>query len=223
MSLKGCSPRNPPIAGPPIRLAVCVSGGGTTLKNLIEKIGAGKLEATVVKVVASRSGIRAVAIAEGAGISVDVVTRKGKSLEEFSREVFEGIRGAGTDLVILGGFLSLIEIPEDYRDRILNIHPSLLPAFGGKGFHGGAVHEAVLESGAKVSGCTVHFVDDTYDTGPIVSQKVVPVLDDDTAATLAARVFAAECQALPEAIDWYAGGRLLIQGRRVRVLDPIRE
>jgi folate-dependent phosphoribosylglycinamide formyltransferase PurN len=105
----------------------------------------------------------------------------------------------------------------------MNIHPSLLPSFGGKGFHGEKVHAAVLESGAKFSGCTVHFVDDTYDTGPIISQRVVPVLDGDTPALLAGRVAAAERAALPEAIDWYAAGRLKIEGRRVRLLDAIRE
>ena len=98
---------------------------------------------------------------------------------------------------------------------MINIHPSLIPAFSGKGFHGRAVHQAAIDAGVKLSGCTVHFADDTYDTGPIIFQVPVPVLDDDTAETLAARVFEAECEALPEAIALYAAGRLRVSGRRV--------
>ena len=100
---------------------------------------------------------------------------------------------------MLGGFLSLLDIPDDYHARVLNIHPSLIPAFCGKGYHGLAVHQAAIDYGVKVSGCTVHFADATYDTGPIVLQRAVPVLDDDDAQALAARVFAAECEALAEA------------------------
>ncbi|MBX6312488.1 MAG: phosphoribosylglycinamide formyltransferase [Isosphaeraceae bacterium] len=214
------APRDPPITEPPIRLAVCVSGGGTTLQNLIDQIRAGRLEAEIVQVVASRPGIGAIPRAEAAGIPVAVVPRSGRSLAEFSAAIFEPIRRRRADLVVLGGFLSLIEIPEDYIGRVLNIHPALIPAFSGKGFHGENVHRAAIETGVKVSGCTVHFADATYDTGPIILQRVVPVLDDDTPATLAARVFAAECQALPEAIALYAAGRLKIEGRRVRILEP---
>jgi len=216
-------PREPPIAGPPIRLAVCASGGGTTLQNLLERIGDGRLSATIEAVVVSRAGVGAIGKAEAAGLPVTVVERGGRVLDGFSRDVFDAIRLAKADLVVLGGFLCLIDIPADYEGRIINIHPSLLPAFGGKGFHGEAVHRAVLESGARYSGCTVHFVDATYDTGPIIGQQIVPVLDDDTPAVLASRVFAAECRALPEAISLYADGRLRVEGQRVRLLDPIRE
>ncbi len=212
------SPRNPPIGPdePPLRLAVCVSGGGTTLQNLIDRIAAGTLRAEVVQVIASRPGIRAIERSQAAGIPVDVVTRKGHaSLADFSDAVFAPIREHGADLVILGGFLSLVQIPDDYAGRVLNIHPALIPAFCGHGYHGEAVHRAAIESGVKLSGCTVHFADQTYDTGPIVLQRAVPVLDDDTPDALAARVFAAECEALPEAISLYAQGRLVTQGRRV--------
>ena len=214
------APRIPPITDPPIRLAVCVSGGGTTLQNLIDRIGAGTLSATVVQVIASKPGIGAIVRAEAAGIPVAVVTRKGKSLADFSAAVFDPIRRAGADLVILGGFLALIEIPDDYAGRVINIHPALIPAFCGQGFHGEAVHRAAIEAGVKVSGCTVHFADQTYDTGPIILQRTVPVLDDDTPDALASRVFAAECEALPEAIALFAAGRLRVEGRRVCVLAP---
>jgi phosphoribosylglycinamide formyltransferase-1 len=204
----------------PIRLAVCVSGGGTTLQNLIDRIAAGTLRAEIVQVIASRPKVGAIAKAEAVGLPVAVVTRSGRSVEAFSGEVFDLIRGHAAELVVLAGFLSLLEIPDDYHARVLNIHPSLIPAFCGKGYHGLAVHQAAIDYGVKVAGCTVHFADATYDTGPIILQRPVPVLDDDTPATLAARVFAAECEALPEAIALYAAGRLKVEGRRVRVLGP---
>jgi phosphoribosylglycinamide formyltransferase 1 len=214
------APRDPPIVEPPIRLAVCVSGGGTTLQNLIDRIAAARLRAAIVQVVANKPGIGALARAEAVGIPTEVVVRAGRSLSEFSAAIFEPIRRREADLVILGGFLALLEIPDDYAGRVINIHPALIPAFCGKGFHGQAVHRAALAAGVKVSGCTVHFADATYDTGPIILQRPVPVLDDDTPATLAARVFAAECEALPETIALYAAGRLRVEGRRVRVLSP---
>ena len=215
-------PRNPPIIDPSIRLAVCVSGGGTTLQNLIDRIALGTLRATIVQVIAGRAEIGAIAKAKKAGLPVDVVVKKGRSLEEFSRAVFDPIRRREADLVVLGGFLSLLAIPDDYEGRVINVHPSLIPAFCGRGFHGEAVHRAAIEAGVKVSGCTVHLADNTYDTGPILVQRPVPVLDDDSPDTLAARVFQAECKALPEAITLYAEGRLRVDGRRVRVTTPDR-
>lgn len=208
-------PRNPPILDSPIRLAVCVSGGGTTLQNLIDRIADGRLVAEVVLVVAGRQGIRAISRAEQAGIPVAVEPRSKRPLVDFSAAVFDPIRRSGADLVILGGFLSLIQITPDYAGRVINIHPSLIPAFSGSGYHGLAVHQAAIDTGVKLSGCTVHFADDTYDTGPIIFQIPVPVLNVDTAETLAARVFEAECDALPEAIALYAAGKLTIRGRRV--------
>jgi formyltetrahydrofolate-dependent phosphoribosylglycinamide formyltransferase len=215
------SPRDPPIVDSPIRLAVCVSGGGTTLQNLIDKIRAKKLRAQIVQVVASRPRIEAIPKAEAAGIPLALANRSAKNLAEFSRSVFDPIRHNKADLVVLGGFLSLVEIPPDYQGRVINVHPALIPAFCGKGFHGPAVHRAVIESGVKVSGCTVHFADATYDTGPIIAQRTVPVLENDTPEALAARVFQAECQVLPEAIAMYADGRLKVDGRRVRVLGAV--
>src|SRR5207253_7165627 len=108
-----------------------------------------------------------------------------------------------------------IRVPDDYLGRVMNIHPALIPAFCGKGFYGHRVHEAVLQAGVKVTGCTVHFADNEYDHGPIILQRTVPVLDDDTAETLAQRVFEQECEAYPEAIHLFAEGRLGLEGRRV--------
>ena len=213
------TPRVPPIIDTPIRLAVLASGGGTTLRNLVDRIADGRLRATIVLVVASKPGLGVIARAEEAGLAVEVHERRGRSLDEFSAGVFDAVRRHGADLVVLGGFLSLIAIPADYAGKVINIHPSLIPAFCGRGYHGEAVHRAAIAAGVKVSGCTVHFADDTYDTGPIILQRPVPVLDDDTPATLAARVFAEECRALPDAITLLAAGRLEVRGRLVRVLS----
>lgn len=214
------APRNPPIVNPPIRLAVCVSGEGTTLQNLIEYIRTRRMDAQIVQVVASRPRIGAIARAEAVGIPLALANRNARSRSEFSASVFDPIRHSQADLVILAGFLSLLYIPPEYKGRVLNVHPSLIPAFSGEGFYGSRVHKAVLDYGAKVSGCTVHFADDAYDNGPIILQRVVPVQEDDTPETLAARIFVEECKALPEAITLYAQGRLRLDGRRVRIAPP---
>jgi formyltetrahydrofolate-dependent phosphoribosylglycinamide formyltransferase len=147
-----------------------------------------------------------------------VVDRAGcDSREEFGRRVFDLCRQHRADLVCMAGFLQLLPIPDDFAGRVMNIHPALIPAFCGKGFYGHRVHEAALQHGVKVSGCTVHFADNVYDHGPIILQRAVPVLDDDTPDTLAARVFEQECEAYPEAIRLFAEGRLRVEGRRVRV------
>jgi phosphoribosylglycinamide formyltransferase-1 len=192
----------------PIRLAVLISGGGTTLQNLIDRIGDGRLAARIVGVVSSRPDVRGVERAKQAGLPVALADRRRPEA------VWDAVRQFGPDLVCLAGWLHLLPIPADFHQRVLNIHPALLPAFGGKGMYGRHVHEAVLAYGARVSGCTVHFADDTYDTGPILVQKCVPVLDGDDPDTLAARVFAAECDAYPEAIRLMADGRVRIDGRR---------
>jgi phosphoribosylglycinamide formyltransferase-1 len=211
------APRNPPFNSSPIRLAVCVSGEGTTLQNLIDQIRLRRLKAELVQVVASRPRIGAIARAESAKIPLALANYNARSRTEFSNSVFEPIRHSKADLVILAGFLALVKIPPDYKGRVLNVHPSLIPSFCGKGFYGSKVHEAALATGVKISGCTIHFADDSYDTGPIVAQRAVPVLENDTIDTLAARVFTEECKALPEAISLYAEGRLKLDGRHVRV------
>jgi formyltetrahydrofolate-dependent phosphoribosylglycinamide formyltransferase len=201
-----------------LSLAVLLSGSGTTLQNFLDRIADGRLRARIVQVVASRADAFGLERARRAGIPTAVVERKScPSTEEFSRRIFELCRTAGADLCLLAGFLQLVLIPDDFRNRVLNIHPALIPAFSGKGFYGHRVHEAALACGVKVSGCTVHFADNQYDHGPIILQRVVPVLDDDTPETLAARVFEQECEAYPEAVRLFAEGRLQIDGRRVRI------
>jgi formyltetrahydrofolate-dependent phosphoribosylglycinamide formyltransferase len=204
---------------PPIRLAVLLSGSGTTLQNLIDRSADGRLHAQVVQVVSNNPEAFGLIRARNAGIATAVVERKScASREEFSRRIFDHCRAAGAELVCMAGFLQLVLIPDDYHNRVLNIHPALIPAFCGKGFHGLHVHRAALDMGVKVSGCTVHIADNEYDHGPIILQRVAPVLDDDTPETLAARVFAQECEAYPQAIRLFAERRLQLEGRRVRIV-----
>ncbi len=217
----GDSPRNPPISSPPIRLAVCVSGEGTSLQNLINQIASQRLKAEVVQVVASKPRIGAIARAEAAHIPLALANYNARSRTEFSSSVFGPIRHSKADLVVLAGFLALIKIPPDYKGHVINIHPSLIPSFCGQGFYGSKVHKAALEMGVKVSGCTVHFADDDYDNGPIICQRTVPVLDGDTVESLSARVFKEECKALPEAITLYAEGRLKLEGRHVHIAPQL--
>jgi formyltetrahydrofolate-dependent phosphoribosylglycinamide formyltransferase len=199
-----------------LRLVVLISGGGTTLANLIAKIRARELDAEIPLVISSNPDAGGLAIAARAGIRTELVERRSHASNAvFSQSIFDLVRQQQPHLVVMGGWLKLVVIPDDFRNRVTNIHPALIPAFCGRGFYGRRVHEAVLEYGVKVSGCTVHFVDNQYDHGPIILQRVVDVLDDDTPETLAARVFAAECEAYPEALRLYAAGRLRVEGRRV--------
>ena len=199
-----------------LKLAVLVSGSGRSLQNLIDLSRAGQLPADVRVVIASKPGIKSIDRAGAAGIRCEVIERKSfADIAAFSARVFAVCDEANADLVCLAGWLSLLGLPDRYRGRVMNIHPALLPSFGGRGMWGHHVHEAVLAHGCKISGCTVHFVDDAYDNGPIVLQRACQVLDDDTADTLADRVFEQELVAYPQAIRLFAEGRLAVEGRRV--------
>jgi len=201
-----------------LRLGVLLSGGGRTLENVLDHIRAGSLSAEVAVVIASRPGIRGIEIGKAAGAPTHLVQPKEyPTVEAYSDAMVRLLDEARVDLVCLAGFLSYWIIPERYTGRVINIHPALLPAFGGKGMYGHHVHEAVLERGCKVSGCTVHFLSNEYDEGPIILQRCVPVYAEDTADDLAARVFREECIAYPEAIRLFAEGRLRIEGRVVHV------
>jgi formyltetrahydrofolate-dependent phosphoribosylglycinamide formyltransferase len=204
-----------------IRLGVLLSGGGRTLENLLERIHAGKLAAEVAVVIASRPKIRGIEIGQAAGIPTHLVRpREYPDVPGYSDAMVRLLDDARVDLVCLAGFLSYWIIPDRYVGRVMNIHPALLPAFGGQGMYGHHVHEAVLARGCKVSGCTVHFVDNKYDEGPIILQRTVAAYAEDTPDDLAARVFVEECIAYPEAIRLFAEGRLRIDGRTVHIDDP---
>lgn len=207
------------MAATPLPIAVLISGGGTTLRNLLEKIDARTLRAEVCTVVSSNESAGGLEYARDAGIPIHLAPKpRAIAASGYSRAVFDPCRAAGAKLVVMGGFLKHVAIPPDFENRVMNIHPGLIPAFCGKGFYGLRVHQAVLDYGAKISGCTVHFVDDEYDHGPIILQRVVDVRDDDTAERLARRVFEQECVALPEAVQLFADDRIVVEGRRVRIL-----
>ncbi|MEK6238233.1 MAG: phosphoribosylglycinamide formyltransferase [Planctomycetales bacterium] len=206
-------------ADEPFSVVVLISGGGTTLANLLDKINDG-LPVRVKQVISSNPQAKGIQFAEQAGIPHSVIERRSyPDVAAFSEELFRVCRDAEIDMAVMGGFLKRVVIPADFRNRVLNIHPSLIPSFCGQGFYGSRVHQAALDYGVKVSGCTVHFVDDEYDHGPILLQRTVPVHDGDDAETLAARVFAAERDAYPEALRLCAEGRVECDGRRV-VIRP---
>jgi len=192
----------------PIRLGVLLSGSGRTLQNLIDRIQDGSLPARIEVVISSHPGVMGLERAEKAKIPAVTVDHNAiKGTRAFSQAVTQQLDRYPVDLVIMAGFIRRYLFPKKFENRVLNIHPALLPDFGGKGFHGRHVHEAVLESGHKESGCTVHFANHEYDRGPIVLQRRVPVLPGDTWETLAERVFEAECEAYPEAIRRVAAER----------------
>jgi formyltetrahydrofolate-dependent phosphoribosylglycinamide formyltransferase len=205
----------PPITDRPFRLGVLISGGGTTLMNFLDEIRSGRLDAQVVQVIASQRGCRGVERARAAGLSVEVIRpRDFTDVEAFSAAVFERLRASECDVVALAGFLSLLRIPDDFQWRVVNIHPSLIPAFCGHGMYGHHVHEAAIARGVKVSGCTVHFADNEYDHGAIILQRTVAIPDGTTPEALATLVFAEECKAYPEALQRLARGEVLIDGRQ---------
>ena len=199
----------------PIRLGVLISGGGTTLLNFLDQIRNGELNAEVSLVIASQRTCKGVERSLAAGLNCQVIRpRDFSGVGDFSRAVFAELRSAKVDLVTMAGFLSLLHVPDDFRWRVLNIHPSLIPAFCGHGFFGHHVHEAAIERGVKVSGCTVHFANNEYDQGPIVLQRTVALPDLCTADELASLVFEQEKIAYPDAIRLLASGNVRILGNR---------
>lgn len=202
-----------------IKLAVLLSGSGTTLQNLLELGRRKEIDATVAVVIASREDAFGLERAREAGVeAVAVPRRQYPDVETYSEAVWAEIRRHDVDLVVLAGFMTLITVPADFANRIINVHPALIPSFSGKGMYGHHVHEAVVEYGVKITGATVHFVDSQYDTGPIILQEAVPVFETDTADTVAERVQAKEREIYPRAIQLFADGRLKVEGRQVRIL-----
>ena len=203
-----------------VRLGVLISGGGTTLMNILEYIKQGRLNAEVSLVISSRSTVSGVEKAKNFSLNVKVIRKKDyPDIDEFSRRIEAELVAANVDLVIQGGWLCLWKVPARYENRVMNIHPALLPSFGGQGMWGHHVHEAVLGAGCKVSGCTVHFCTNEYDKGPIIVQRACEVKAGDTPDTLAARVFEQECIAYPEAIRLFADGKIHVQGNKAVISD----
>ncbi len=205
------------------RIGVLASGSGSNLQAILDEIDAGRIRGRIVLVISDRPDAYALERARKAGIETAVAEYKSyPSREAFSQALAERLLSAQVDLVLHAGFMRMTtrEFTDPFTGRMMNIHPALIPSFCGPGFYGHHVHEAVLNYGVKVSGCTVHFVELEVDGGPIIIQHTVPVLEDDTPDTLADRVLVEEHKAYPEAVRLFCEGRLKIEGRRVRVLPP---
>ena len=197
---------------------VLVSGGGTNLQCLIDGVEAGTIPAEICAVISSRAGVYALERAQQHGIPAVTVARKQYATDEaYQQALYDAILASGADFIVLAGFLSILSpaIIQAFPNRILNIHPSLIPSFCGKGYYGLKVHEAVLNYGAKVTGATAHFVDEGTDTGPIILQRSVPVLPEDTPETLQQRVLEVEHDILPKAVALLAAEKICVQGRKV--------
>jgi len=204
------------------KLVVMVSGGGTNLQAVLDACENGTIPAKVVGVIASKDGVYALERAKKAGVpGVVVASKQYKDTRMRDAAIIEAVESLGGQAIVLAGYMSILGRSVVSRYRIVNVHPALIPSFSGMGFYGQYVHRAVLEYGTKVSGATVHFVDEGADTGPIIMQKCVPVLDDDTVETLDARVLKVEHEILVKSIALLCEGRLSLDGRRVKILPPL--
>ncbi len=202
------------------KLAVMVSGGGTNLQAVLDACADGRIPAKVVCVISSKPGVFALERAEKAGVPSMVISpRDYADQQAHDAAVIAAMESFGVQAVVLAGYMSILGTDLVNRFPIVNIHPALIPSFCGKGYYGRRVHAAVLEYGAKVSGATVHFVDEGTDTGPIIMQKTVDVLDNDTPETLAARILEVEHEILPKSVALLCEGRLRLEGRRVKIAD----
>jgi len=202
------------------RLGVLLSGSGTTLQNFIDRIADGRLTGwRIAVVISSLTKAYGLIRAQEAAIPTRIIRKKDYAdVDAFSAAIVDQLEEVEVDLVAEAGWMCYWRLPDRYIGRVMNVHPALLPSFGGKGFCGHHVYETVLEHGCKVTGATVHFVDNAYDTGPIILQRAVEVEPDDTPDTLAERVQAAEREIYPEAIDLFGQDRLRLEGRRVRII-----
>lgn len=203
-----------------LSLGVLVSGTGSNMVSIIQKCLSNEIPATVSVVISSKEDAPALEKAKIFGIPTHVVKRKDfQNQTEYENKMIEILKSYGVELVVLAGFLNILSphFVDAFKWRIMNVHPSLIPAFCGPGYYGMRVHEAVLRYGVKVTGVTVHFVDESVDGGPIILQKAIEVLDEDTPETLAERVKTVEHELLPQAIKLFAEGRLKIEGRKVSI------
>ncbi len=204
----------------PLKIAVLASGEGTNLQAIIDAIKEGKLKAEIRAVISNNTGSGALRRARKEGLfGLHLSHRQFASPEEFEGKLLQVLQEREVKLVCLAGYMKILspKVIGAYRNRILNIHPALLPSFGGKGMYGQRVHQAVIEYGVKLTGVTVHIVDEQYDHGPIVLQRAVPVLENDDAESLSQRVLEVEHKLYPEAIELFAQGRIKVEGRRVRI------
>lgn len=204
-----------------IRIGVLASGGGTNLQAIIDSCERGEIDGDVVVVISNVPEAYALERARKHRIDAFAFPHKGMTREAHEADIIACLEQHQVDLVVLAGYLRMLTpaLTAKYAGRLMNTHPALLPSFGGEGMHGLNVHQAVLDYGCKVSGCTIHFVTLDVDGGPIIAQKAVPVLENDTAETLQERVLKEEHKLLPRAIQLFAQGKLKLDGRKVRVLE----
>jgi len=210
----------------PLRLAICASGRGTNFETILDAIRSGRLDAHVEMVISNNLNAGVMDIARRNGIpTLHVDERHYSCVEEFAHRWLIELSQRSVNFIALAGYMKKVPlgVVHAYRNRILNIHPALLPSFGGPGMYGRHVHEAVLARGCKISGATVHIVDEEYDNGPIVMQRCVEVLDDDTPETLAARVLKVEHKIYPEALQLFAQNRVMVEGRRAQILQKLND
>lgn len=201
-----------------VNIGFLISGGGTNLQNVIDNIDDGNINGRISVVISNKKDAYGLERAKKAGIEALYINRKEFSTEEdFNRAIIHELKKRNAELIVLAGYLKVLshEFIEEYKNRIINIHPSLIPSFCGKGYYGENVHQKALEYGVKITGATVHFVDEGTDTGPIIIQKAVQVKDDDTVETLKNRVLKVEHEILPTAVKLYCDGKLKVIGRKV--------
>ncbi|HOW23841.1 MAG TPA: phosphoribosylglycinamide formyltransferase [Sedimentibacter sp.] len=207
---------------PQVNIGVLISGSGTNLQSLIDNIEKGNIKGTIKVVISNRRDAYGLERAKKHGIDAVYIRQKDfESFEDFNKAIIDVLKAHEVELVVLAGYLKILtpQFIEEYKNRIINIHPSLIPAFCGKGYYGIRVHEEVINYGVKISGATVHFVDEGADTGPIIIQEAVEVTEEDTAESLQAKVLKIEHKILPLAVKYYCEGRLQIEGRRVLIKE----
>jgi phosphoribosylglycinamide formyltransferase-1 len=200
-----------------LNIGVLVSGGGTNLQALIDNIDNGFINGRICAVISDRAGAYGIERAKKSGIPAFIFDHKAMDNEELNLRILETFKSFDVKLIVLAGYLSILSgrVIEEYKNAIMNIHPSLIPSFCGPGFYGLKVHQKAIEYGVKVSGCTVHFVDEGTDTGPIILQKAVEVMEDDTPETLQKRILQYEHKLLPQAVKLFCEERICIRGRKV--------
>ncbi len=203
----------------PVKIAVLVSGSGSNLQTIIDHIEDDKIKGEIALVVSNRSKAFGLERAKNHNIEGVFLSGKGLNDEEYNRELVKILKDRDVELVVLAGYLKIISpyFVEEFRNRIINIHPSLIPSFCGKGYYGLKVHEAAVEYGVKISGATVHFVNEEADNGPIIIQKTVEVDFEDTAETLQKKVLKVEHEILPEAVRLFCDKKLSVRGRKVQI------
>jgi phosphoribosylglycinamide formyltransferase-1 len=209
-----------------VRLGVLASGGGTNLQAIMDRVRGGSLRAEVGVVISNNSQAGALGRARALQVpALHISSRQFPDTADLDEAILRALREQGVELIALAGYMKRLgpRVLGAYPNRILNIHPALLPAFGGEGMYGMRVHEAVVASGVKLTGVTVHLVDEVYDHGPIVAQRAVPVEDDDTPESLFERVLKVEHALYPEVLQWFAEGRVRVEGRRVYILKKMND